>query len=519
MRAFVLGLLLLLLAPALAGAQTPVPRCAVLATPCLLTPGLDGAQGFAPHVSPDGARVAFGYDPLNGPEELYTTTIRGGSPPVLLSAAGESARFVSFSPDSGRVLYAVDRTLFSVPAAGPASARVRLTDDLAATPQVQVSPDSVKVVFAPSSRDRLRVVPLTGPANAGRRLTDPFVAGARVLSMRISADSRSVVYQADAATAGVDELFRVPLTLSPAPDPPTARLNGPLVAGGEVADFTLAANLALYRADEDTNDVPELYRVRLGGSERVKLNAPLAPGWRVGGVRGSETPEPATVTPDGSRVVYETARSVPDWVYRELFSVPIGGSGASAVRLDEPPGVDGRFALTDYKLSADSRRVVYRLGHETGAGDLLTWLLTVPVAGPAEDGQPLQFPSAEDIQYALSRDGGRVLYTYFGSPDVLLSQPIVGGQTVQLDGPESPFAPASVGASHVAYGASVGGRRALFSAPVDGNGPRRDLAASLAASVFYRGATPDGDTVLYVTAESGRPAELYSSRLAPVVVR
>ena len=283
----VLAGLALLLPPSSAVAQTPVPQCAVLGTPCKLSVGLDDARVIVPEASPDGRRVVFAHQTLSGPEELYTVPIHGGVPPVLLSPPGEHAQFRAFTPDGARVLYtqgdASGTRLYSVPAAGPASARVRLADDVGVQPQIAISPDSLKVVFLPPTRDRLRVVPTAGPASAGKRLTDPFVPGGTASGARISADSRSVVYRADQETAGVVQLYRVPLSLSPAPDPPTTRLNPPLVAGGDVSEFTLSPvdGLAVYRADQDTDNVRELYRVRLGGGENIKLNPPLPTGWEV----------------------------------------------------------------------------------------------------------------------------------------------------------------------------------------------------------------------------------------------
>ena len=225
-------------------------------------------RSSTPRSAPNGERVVFTHKTISGPDELFSAPIHGGAPPVPLSPTGEFADFRAISPDGQRVLYtqsiAGGTKLFSVPIAGPASARVRLADDVGVQPQIAISPDSQKVVFLPPTRDRLRVVPIAGPANAGARLTDPFVPGGTAGGARISADSRSVVYRADQETAGVFQLYRVPLTLSPAPDPPTTRLNGPLVAGGDVAEFRLAPDNGpvIYRADQDTDSVRELYRVR-----------------------------------------------------------------------------------------------------------------------------------------------------------------------------------------------------------------------------------------------------------------
>ena len=55
------------------------------------------------------------------------------------------------------------------------------------------------------------------------------------------------------------------------------------MAGGSVTYFTVSPGSAVvYLADQDTNDVNELYVVPLDGSRPpVKLNSPLVPGGNV----------------------------------------------------------------------------------------------------------------------------------------------------------------------------------------------------------------------------------------------
>ena len=58
---------------------------------------------------------------------------------------------------------------------------------------------------------------------------------------------------------------------------PQVRLNGALAPGGEVDDIDIspAGNRVVYTADQDTDEVIELYSVLIGGGGRVKLSAPL----------------------------------------------------------------------------------------------------------------------------------------------------------------------------------------------------------------------------------------------------
>lgn len=97
----------------------------------------------------------------------------------------------------------------------------------------------------------------------------------------------------------------------------------------------------LYVADQDEDDVFELFSAPLDGSTpAVKLNAPLVSG---GDVILSEPPYSPNaswpqVTPDGRSVVYRADQDLDD-VF-ELYGVPIDGSRAP-VKLSQALGPDG----------------------------------------------------------------------------------------------------------------------------------------------------------------------------------
>jgi hypothetical protein len=375
----------------------------------------------------------------------------------------------------------------------------------------------------------LRVVPIAGPASAGRRLTDPFVAGGRVDELRISANSGSVVYRADQDTDGVRELYRVPLTLSPAPDPLTTKLNGPLAPGGDVDQFTLAPDNGpvIYLADQDTDSVRELYRVGLGGAGKAKLNRTLPSGWNVYSPNQGPGDEdlPARVLPDGSRVVYEIGDLVNGRVFHQFYSVPIAGPGNAGVRLDHPPLIPpGEIFALDYTISADGKRVVYTMVDQSLPGEPNLppgWLLSVPAAGPASAGRVIAGPATTGFFETLSPDGQRVVYIDQGN---LFSVPITGGTAVRLNGEEHPGAFLRINATstRVVYGASTGSGPALFSAPLDGNGTRYNLTESLDDAWDVQGEilTPDGARAVYEVRRGSldAPFELFSSRLVPATV-
>ena len=68
-----------------------------------------------------------------------------------------------------------------------------------------------------------------------------------------------MVYRADQKTAAVFELYSVPLG---GPAVAGVKLNGALVAGGNVSgvhQFSPDSSRVVYRADQDTDEVFELY--------------------------------------------------------------------------------------------------------------------------------------------------------------------------------------------------------------------------------------------------------------------
>src|SRR5690606_34400250 len=75
---------------------------------------------------------------------------------------------------------------------------------------------------------------------------------------------------------GAHELFRTSIK---APSP--IIVNDQLHAQGDVWDFKFAGKGVVYRADQNTNDVRELYYVDLKSNESTSLNGPLVAGGNV----------------------------------------------------------------------------------------------------------------------------------------------------------------------------------------------------------------------------------------------
>jgi hypothetical protein len=178
-------------------------------------------------LSPDGARAVYLADQVtNDVVELFSVALDGSSPAVRISApmvTGGDVTSVQVAPDSGRVVYLADQLV--------------------------------------NNQVELFGVAITGGAVV--RLNSALVSGGNVSSgtLTISADSRWVVYQADANVDGVNELFRARVDRAGIPE----RLNGPLVPGGGVGGLTPPFRVGpdgetvVFVADQRQNDVVELF--------------------------------------------------------------------------------------------------------------------------------------------------------------------------------------------------------------------------------------------------------------------
>ena len=108
-----------------------------------------------------------------------------------------------------------------------------------------------------------------------------------------SAASTWVIYRADQESDEVTELFQVPLAGGAA-----TKLNGPLVTGGDVQPGPQASsdnNWVIYRANQDTAQAIELFKVPLAGGTATRLNGALPAGGNV---------QSFQISPDSGTVVY-----------------------------------------------------------------------------------------------------------------------------------------------------------------------------------------------------------------------
>ncbi|MEM7705010.1 MAG: hypothetical protein AAF358_05625 [Pseudomonadota bacterium] len=290
------------------------------------------------------------------------------------------------------------------------------------------------------------------------------------------------------------------------------KLNGPLVEGGEILSFAISADGAkvVYLADEDIDEVDELYSVSIVGGAPTKLNEPLEGGRdvRFNGF---------LLSPDGTKALFVASQDSED-VF-ELFTVPIEGGNVEKLNDPLPAGGD----IREFFFGPNMERVIYT-GDQTRNG--VIELYSVPASGGAvtklnddlvSGGQiifdPIFSPDGGTVVYVADQDTNRVQEFY--------SVPAAGGIVTKLNQPLSANGDVNGSGfrihpdgSTVLYLAAVNqlGTDELFSVPIDG-GPITTLNSPLVSGgrVFRFQISPDGLRVLYVAdQDTDNLLELYS---------
>lgn len=243
-------------------------------------------------VAPDGSRVAYATGmgtndrhhlfsvPLGGPAALAVPLTDTGPQDQNIYLAG-------ITQDGQRAVYRQfigwpgGTSNFSVPMTGPPDARVALNELLTTGGMVGLpvlDPDSRHVLFrADPDGDQvyeLRRVPIDGPWWEAVTLNRSSLTSESVLTVNISPDGNRVAYLTDFTDPltfeRIRELYVVP---AEGPGDASIRVNGALVPGGQAYSpnsFTPDSRRILYIADQDTDEVTELYVTELPGPAEVR---------------------------------------------------------------------------------------------------------------------------------------------------------------------------------------------------------------------------------------------------------
>jgi hypothetical protein len=358
--------------------------------------GGGGASGAA--IEPVSGRVVF-TQPVSGRIQLFGRPLDLGAPAVQLS-----------QPD---------------PVHGEVSVTVRVLDPLGQyAAYVAELADATEVLYVTRLDGSLAPVRM-GSATANARI------GADV---RFDQDGARVVWRERQGSGGF-ELYVSPVDLR---DP--VRLNGTLPTGGDVEAFALAAEHAVFTADQAGGRI-ELFGVPLAGGV-----APLRLSF-VGAQRVNQF-ELAS----GARVVYLANTTTTSAL--ELYGVPL--LGGTSDRLSSTLGTNGSITL--FRLSGDGLRAAYLADAQV---DERFELFVTPCDG--------------------------------ASSALKVSGTLLPGSDVQ---PDYAF---GLGGSWLGYRVTGLGSNELHAAPADASlAPRRlDASPPTAGRVEAFALTPDGQRVVY----------------------
>lgn len=235
------------------------------------------------------------------------------------------------------------------------------------------------------------------PGAAPTSVSGTLVTGGNASNGIWSPTARHLAFVADADTDEVQELYVAPADGSAA----RLKISGALVAGGEVENFGYAwspdATRLIYRADQITDDVTELFVTRADGSAApVALSGPLVAG---GDVTGT-----TEWSPDGTRIVFAADKDLDGT--SSLYVVVADGS-APPVRVSAPP-VAGVSAFPYVDLwSPDSTRILFTVHDSIAATNDV---LVASADGSGAISLTGAFPTMAGTAIWWSPDGTRVAF-------------------------------------------------------------------------------------------------------------
>ncbi|MBN1852040.1 MAG: PD40 domain-containing protein [Pirellulales bacterium] len=376
------------------------------------------------------------------------------------------------APDSSRVVYQADgnvlgtNELFSAPI-DRAGGQLLLSNPLPAggdiDGELHIAPDSSRAVFQ-ADADTDNVIELFSvPIDRGGgqiKINDPLPAGGNVSNLiHISPDSTRVVYCSDGDTNGVYELYSRPIDGTG----PEVKINDPLPMGGRVSNsfqITPDSTRVVYQADGDVDNRFELYSRPIDGSgTEVRISD-----WNLHG----KAYDNFQITPDSNYVVYKTLS--PDQVYG-IYSAPLDGSH-SPIQLNDP-FIDVRSRALTFQIAPNSSRVVYTTDGDTA---YVTELYSAPINttnGQVKLNSPFQVNGDMQI-FQISPDSSRVVFQADGDVDGLFeiySRLIDGsGSAIKLNDPFSEGGGLLQPGSQVHWGITPDSSRVIFMADMEADG-------------------------------------------------
>jgi Tol biopolymer transport system component len=401
-------------------------------------PLVNGGDVFQSGISPDGSRFVYIADQdTNEKRELYSVPVKGG-PVTKISApimGGIGVGTFVISKDGTHVVYRATGAnpsvyeLFSAPIDG--GEVKKLSSPLAGGAGIasfQVSNDNLHVVYQ-ADQDIVGVKELYMASIDGGPVTklNPSLAkGQSILSYAVSPDGARVVYISNLESADSYEIFSAPVTGGD-----SIKLNSALVPGGLVGSYLISpdSSRVVYQAQQDDPNSVDLYSVPITGGPSIKLN-PAPSGERFSFMVWWDF----VISPDSSRVIYRADQETPE-IY-ELFSVPLAGGPSVRVSVPRTGAGLSLYRLSVVGFTPDSSRLLFVSDNDES---IFAHLYSVPVSGGLVTrlSRPDAISvGAIDI----TSDGSRVVYSTrisseFNAPSLLFVVPVTGGPSIQLNAP------------------------------------------------------------------------------------
>lgn len=482
-----------------------------------------GRTFFDARIPLDNGRVVTSADhDGDGIVDLFSVSQAGGAVIQLNEPLEDPFTFafpIAISPDGQTLLYGVDGNaglrLYSVPVTGPATASVRLDQEVAWDldfNRALISDDGQWAVFEGNQDDEVDYgifsVPITGPSDAMVKL-NPTQEGSNAFGLALIPGSQSATFLFREDLAGRrDVLYQAPVDGSS----PAIKIAD--LGRFGISYFATDAHVVFYRDQA-------LYSVPVGGPPESTVQISFTPE-----ANESISASFFSATPDGQTVVYRvTERDAENTRFTRLYSVPITGPGDASISL-MPDGQD----LVEYEVASNSR-VVYDI--RTAEGGRALW--STPIDGPNTEAVRLspepQFPNRGSSTFQVSPDGSWVVFQGILRTDQqseLWSVPTLGPSSAAITlSPQLPAASdvffdftISPDSQRVAYRVDleVNDRWDLYSIEIDGprgsgiklNGPLAsggDVCAN--GANCYRFA-PDSRRVIYeADADADRQQEVF----------
>lgn len=385
-------------------------------------------------VSPDNNNVAYIAMADSGLPEMFLVPTAGGTP-VSVGAIGTSASDIvqsfAWSPDSSYLAYVTKPTgdtqfkVYTCLADGSAPMEISgaMSNPNGNTITLSWAPDSSRVAYLADAEFDSRNELYTAPARGGSfaKVNATIISGTVQQNFSWSPDSSRIAYLQ--TVSSTRQLFS-----GAADGSGQLAMNGTLVMNGAVSDFGWAPNGSriAYLADQDTNDVFELYTTLANGTGNIKVNPTLPTGSDV------KTGSMAWAS-DSSRIAY-TADQNTDEIY-ELFTVAPDGT--------------------------DNRRVSAVLG--TSNGDVSTFVWA---------------PDASRLAYIAYQSAGLDNELHIVAADGSGHSKLTGGQDLQLSITWSPDS------SKIAYSAQTppGSQFDIFTITMSGSSTQVGTNLPLALS-------------------------------------